>query len=125
MTSHKVRFAPSPTGLLHVGNVRTALVNYLFTRHFSGHFMLRIDDTDDERSTPEFEQAIRSDLRWLGMEWDSEDRQSSRLSRYDEAVEKLVEMGKVYPCFETAEELELKRKAQLCPENRLYMTEPH
>ena len=113
MTSHKVRFAPSPTGLLHVGNVRTALVNYLFTRHFGGHFMLRIDDTDDERSTPEFEQAIRSDLRWLGMEWDSEDRQSSRLSRYDEALKKLVEMGRAYPCFETAEELGLKRKAQL------------
>ena len=83
MTSHKVRFAPSPTGLLHVGNVRTALVNYLFTRHFGGHFMLRIDDTDDERSTQEFEQAIRSDFRWLDMEWESENKQSIRLSLYD------------------------------------------
>ncbi len=113
MTAQKVRFAPSPTGQLHVGNVRTALVNYLFTRNLGGAFMLRIDDTDDERSTDAFEKSIREDLKWLGLEWDCEDRQSSRLSRYDEALKHLIEIGRAYPCFETAEELGLKRKAQL------------
>lgn len=113
MTAQKVRFAPSPTGQLHVGNVRTALVNYLFTRNLGGAFMLRIDDTDDERSTDAFEKSIREDLKWLGLEWDCEDRQSSRLSRYGEALKDLIEIGRAYPCFETAEELGLKRKAQL------------
>ena len=74
MTSIKVRFAPSPTGRLHVGNLRTALVNYLFARRAGGSFMLRIDDTDDERSSTEFETAIRDDLNWMGMNWDCEDR---------------------------------------------------
>ena len=113
MIAQKVRFAPSPTGLLHVGNVRTALVNYLYTRHHGGSFMLRIDDTDDERSTQAFEKAIREDLTWLGLKWDSEDRQSSRLARYDEALQHLLASGRAYPCYETAEELGLKRKAQL------------
>jgi len=113
MIAQKVRFAPSPTGLLHVGNVRTALVNYLYTRHHGGSFMLRIDDTDDERSTQAFEQAIRADLTWLGLTWDSEDRQSSRLARYDEALQHLLASGRAYPCYETAEELGLKRTAQL------------
>jgi len=113
MNSEKVRFAPSPTGQLHVGNVRTALVNYLFARHHGGQFMLRIDDTDTERSTEAFEQSIRDDLLWLGMGWDCEDRQSGRLQRYDDALALLVAAGRAYPCFETAEELGLKRKAQL------------
>ncbi|MEC7305573.1 MAG: glutamate--tRNA ligase [Pseudomonadota bacterium] len=109
----KVRFAPSPTGNLHVGNLRTALVNYLFARREGGHFMLRIDDTDTERSTPEFEASIRADLEWMGMDWDSEDRQSARLDRYDAALKQLADAGRAYPCYETPEELALKRKAQL------------
>ena len=113
MTDVKVRFAPSPTGNLHVGNLRTALVNYLFARREGGYFMLRIDDTDTERSTPEFEASIRADLEWMGMNWDSEDRQSARLDRYDAALKQLADAGRVYPCYETPEELALKRKAQL------------
>ena len=113
MTDVKVRFAPSPTGNLHVGNLRTALVNYLFARRAGGHFMLRIDDTDTERSTSEFETSIRADLQWMGMSWDSEDRQSARLDRYDAALKQLADAGRAYPCFETPEELALKRKAQL------------
>ena len=113
MSKVKVRFAPSPTGNLHVGNLRTALVNFLFARHRGGHFMLRIDDTDSERSTAAFEESIRADLGWMGMAWDSEDRQSARLSRYDGALQKLVAAGRAYACYETPEELALKRKAQL------------
>jgi glutamyl-tRNA synthetase len=113
MTSVKVRFAPSPTGRLHVGNLRTALVNYLFARKMGGQFMLRIDDTDAERSTDAFETDIRADLEWMGMGWDCEDRQSSRLARYDEALATLVESGRAYACYETQEELSLKRRAQL------------
>ena len=113
MTDVKVRFAPSPTGNLHVGNLRTALVNYLFARAAGGVFMLRIDDTDTERSTPEFEASIRADLEWMGMSWDVEDRQSARLDRYDEALRQLEAAGRAYPCYETPEELALKRKAQL------------
>ena len=109
----KVRFAPSPTGNLHVGNLRTALVNYLYARHNGGQFMLRIDDTDTERSTAEFEASIRADLQWMGMSWDCEDRQSDRLARYDEALAHLLDTGRAYACYETAEELALKRKAQL------------
>ena len=113
MSSVKVRFAPSPTGRLHVGNLRTALVNYLFARKHGGSFMLRIDDTDEERSSAEFETAIRDDLNWMGMGWDCEDRQSSRLKRYDEALAQLVQAGRAYACYETPDELSLKRKAQL------------
>ena len=113
MTDVKVRFAPSPTGNLHVGNLRTALVNYLFARRAGGHFMLRIDDTDTERSTAEFETSIRADLQWMGMSWDSEDRQSARLDRYDAALRQLADAGRAYPCYETPEELALKRKAHL------------
>ena len=113
MSNVKVRFAPSPTGNLHVGNLRTALVNYLFARAAGGVFMLRIDDTDTERSTPEFEASIRADLEWMGMSWDVEDRQSARLDRYDEALRQLEAAGRAYPCYETQEELALKRKAQL------------
>ena len=113
MTNVKVRFAPSPTGKLHVGNLRTALVNYLYARKAGGQFMLRIDDTDTERSTSAFETAIRDDLQWMGMQWDCEDRQSNRLSRYDDALKSLLESGRAYACYETPEELNLKRKAQL------------
>ena len=113
MSNVKVRFAPSPTGNLHVGNLRTALVNYLFARREGGHFMLRVDDTDTERSTAAFEESIRADLTWMGMAWDSEDRQSSRLDRYDAALQRLVADDRAYACYETPEELALKRKAQL------------
>ena len=113
MSQIKVRFAPSPTGNLHVGNLRTALVNYLFARKTGGQFMLRIDDTDTERSTTAFETSIRNDLKWMGMDWDVEDRQSERLARYDQALTQLRDAGRAYPCYETAEELSLKRKAQL------------
>jgi glutamyl-tRNA synthetase len=113
MTAIKVRFAPSPTGRLHVGNLRTALVNYLFARKMGGQFMLRIDDTDTERSTAAFEADIRADLEWMSIGWDCEDRQSSRLVRYDEALSLLIESGRAYACYETQEELSLKRKAQL------------
>ena len=113
MSDIKVRFAPSPTGRLHVGNLRTALVNYLFARKTGGAFMLRIDDTDTERSSAAFESDIRADLKWMGMDWDCEDRQSSRLARYDQALAQLVRAGRAYACYETPEELSLKRKSQL------------
>ena len=113
MTDVKVRFAPSPTGNLHVGNLRTALVNYLFSRREGGHFMLRIDNTDTQRSTREFEASIRADLEWMGMDWDSENRQSARLDRYSAVLKQLADAGRAYPCYETPEELALNRKAQL------------
>ena len=113
MSNVKVRFAPSPTGHLHVGNLRTALVNYLFARSKGGHFMLRIDDTDTERSTATFEASIRTDLEWMGMDHDSGDRQSERLGQYDAALQRLLADGRAYACYETPEELALKRKAQL------------
>lgn len=108
----KVRFAPSPTGYLHVGNVRTALVNYLFVKKQGGHFLLRIDDTDTERSKAEYTDAIREDLGWLGITWDSEEQQSTRFGRYDLARKKLMESGRLYACFETPEELDVQRKMQ-------------
>ena len=113
MSQIKVRFAPSPTGNLHVGNLRTALVNFLFAHKAGGQFMLRIDDTDTERSTAAFEEGIRADLQWMGMAWDLEDRQSERLERYDAALAQLRAAGRAYACYETPEELALKRKAQL------------
>lgn len=106
----KVRFAPSPTGYLHVGNVRTALVNWLFARKTGGHFLLRIDDTDLERSKKEYEEAIQADLSWLGLSWDSIEHQSKRFGRYEAAAEKLRGSGRLYACFETPEELEVQRK---------------
>ena len=108
-----VRFAPSPTGLLHVGNIRLALVNWLFARKAGGSFLLRLDDTDDERSTPEFAAAIEADLGWLGLTWDRWARQSDRLVRYHDAAEALKAAGRLYPCYETADELGLKRKSLL------------
>ena len=107
------RFAPSPTGRLHVGNIRTALHNWMLARKNFGKFLLRIDDTDAERSKEEYVDAIRADLAWLGIEPDGEERQSLRLDRYEAAFEKLKAAGHVYPAYETAQELELKRKIQL------------
>ena len=109
----KVRFAPSPTGRLHVGNVRTALVNWLFAKGQGGQFVLRIDDTDLARSTPEFEQGIEDDLTWLGLVWDERDNQSKRFDRYEDAAARLKAAGRLYACYETAEELDRRRKVQL------------
>lgn len=108
-----VRFAPSPTGRLHAGNIRTALFNFLFARKTGGRLLLRLDDTDAERSTEEFAEGIREDLAWLGLDWAKEVRQSDRHALYAAAVEKLKGIGRLYPAYETPEELELKRKRQL------------
>jgi glutamyl-tRNA synthetase len=111
------RFAPSPTGRLHVGNIRTALHNWLLARKgangLGGRFLLRIDDTDAERSREEFVEAIREDLAWLGLVPDGEERQSARFDLYEAAFAKLVEEGRIYRCYEAAQELELKRKVLL------------
>src|SRR5688572_27714325 len=104
-----LRFAPSPTGLLHVGNARTALYNALFVRQRGGTFILRYDDTDLARSTPEFAAAIAEDLDWLGIPPDRIEHQSKRTDRYDAAVEKLKAIGRLYPAYETEDELEAKR----------------
>lgn len=112
MTAPVVRFAPSPTGHLHLGNARVAVVNWLFARRHGGRFLLRIDDTDRERSAPEFETAIREDLSWLGLGWDAEFRQSGRDTEYAAAFARLREAGRVYPCYETAEELAAARAAR-------------
>jgi glutamyl-tRNA synthetase len=111
--SVKVRFAPSPTGYLHAGNVRTAIITWLFARHNGGHFLLRIDDTDTERSKVEFEEDIESSLMWLGLSWDEKANQKDRTARYDELIQLLKDKGRLYPCYETQEELSLKRKTLL------------
>ena len=107
------RFAPSPTGYIHVGNLRTALMNWLIARKAGGTFILRIDDTDPVRSKEEYVDALKYDLDWLGLHWDRVERQSERLDRYHEAADKLREMGRFYEAFETPTELDLKRKKQL------------
>jgi glutamyl-tRNA synthetase len=107
------RFAPSPTGQLHVGNLRAALHNWLFARAHGGRFMLRIDDTDAERSEERFVEAIRADLAWLGLVPDGEERQSARFALYEARFEELRAAGRVYPAYETAQELDLKRKVAL------------
>lgn len=107
------RFAPSPTGTLHVGNVRTALHNWLLARQQGGRFLLRIDDTDLERSREEHVGAIKADLTWLGLNWDGEERQSARFDLYEREFARLVAAGRVYRCYETAQELDLKRKVLL------------
>ena len=107
------RFAPSPTGRLHVGNIRTALHNFLFARKQDGTFVLRIDDTDRERSTADYDQAIRDDLDWLGLTPDTVVRQSERFDLYEREFERLRAAGRVYACYETPEELELRRKVLL------------
>lgn len=108
-----VRFAPSPTGKLHVGNVRAALFNYLFARREGGHFLLRLDDTDSERSTAEYARGIETDLAWLGLHHDLFARQSERIAEYEAAAARLKAAGRLYPCYETAGELDRKRKRQL------------
>ncbi len=107
------RFAPSPTGYIHIGNLRTALMNYLIARKAGGTFILRIDDTDPERSKEEYVDAIKQDLEWLGLHWDRVERQSERLDRYAEAADQLRAAGRFYEAFETPTELDLKRKKQL------------
>ncbi|RZI47021.1 glutamate--tRNA ligase [Candidatus Finniella inopinata] len=109
----KVRFAPSPTGLLHIGNARAALINWLFAHRHGGHFMLRLDDTDLERSEERFAQALQTDLAWLGLHRDSFAKQSDRFDRYNQAVQDLIQSRRLYPCYETPEELDFKRKRQL------------
>ncbi|HEY8592316.1 MAG TPA: glutamate--tRNA ligase [Sphingomicrobium sp.] len=108
-----LRFAPSPTGRLHVGNIRTALHNFLFARKNGGTFVLRIDDTDRERSTAEFDRLIRDDLDWLGLTPDKVIRQSERFDLYEREFERLKAAGRVYACYETPEELDLRRKVLL------------
>lgn len=110
MATVKTRFAPSPTGFLHVGNLRTALVNWLFTRQTGGLFVLRIDDTDCDRSRVQYEAAIGEDLRWLGLNWDDKINQLDRKSRYEEAQAKLMQSNRLYACYETPQELEMQRK---------------
>jgi glutamyl-tRNA synthetase len=107
-----VRFAPSPTGRLHVGNVRTAILNWLFAHRHGGTFWLSLDDTDVQRSTEAFAEGIREDLQWLGLKWDREERQSARLARYAAAADELKAKGRLYPCYETEDELERKRRRQ-------------
>ncbi|MEM9010445.1 MAG: glutamate--tRNA ligase [Pseudomonadota bacterium] len=107
------RFAPSPTGYLHVGNLRTALFNYLIARQGDGTFILRLDDTDPERSSDHFADAIREDLEWLGLTWDREERQSARLDRYAAAADAMRAGDRLYDAYETPVELELKRKTLL------------
>jgi glutamyl-tRNA synthetase len=107
------RFAPSPTGWLHIGNLRAALFNYAIARQNGGTFVLRIDDTDPERSKDEYVEGIKADLTWLGLTWDRMEYQSRRMDRYAEAKQRLIDMGRLYECFETPVELDLKRKKQL------------
>ena len=107
------RFAPSPTGYIHVGNLRTALMNYLIARKAGGTFILRIDDTDPVRSEQKYVDGIRQDLEWLGLHWDKVERQSERLDRYADAADKLRSIDRFYEAFETPTELDLKRKKQL------------
>jgi glutamyl-tRNA synthetase len=107
------RFAPSPTGRAQVADMRAALHNWLYARQQGGRFLLRIDDTDAERSQERFVDAIRADLTWLGLDWDGEARQSARFDLYERRFEELRAAGRVYPCYETPQELDLKRKVQL------------
>ena len=112
MTKRVLRFAPSPTGYLHVGNIRTALFNYLQAKKVGAEFILRLDDTDKERSSQHFIDQIKRDLEWLGINWDRVEQQSHRIERYREVLTKFKDQKLVYECFETSLELELKRKKQ-------------
>src|SRR6201999_2367461 len=112
-TKPVLRFAPSPTGMLHIGGARTALFNWLYARHTGGTFLLRIEDTDRERSTPEAVAAILNGLEWLGLNWDGQTvYQFARAARHREVVEELLAKGKAYRCFATAQELEEMREKQ-------------
>ena len=110
MNTPKLRFAPSPTGRLHVGNVRTAMVNWLYARKNKGEFILRMDDTDRERSTEENKDAIRQDLQWLGLLWDDCFQQSEQIEKYNKARDILIDKGLLYPCYENNTELDRKRR---------------
>ena len=109
----KCRFAPSPTGKLHIGNARSAILNWVFSKQNNGEFILRIDDTDKSRSSKEFEDAIKLDLKWLGLDWKNTFNQSSRIEIYNEKINVLKNNNRIYPCFETEEELALKKKSLL------------
>ena len=109
----RLRFAPSPTGLLHVGNARQAVANALHAKRHGGSFLLRIDDTDTARSREEHVQGIQQDLRWLGLEWDELVRQSDRVDRYHAAAARLKQVGRLYPCFESEDELRVKREMRI------------
>ena len=107
------RFAPSPTGLIHIGNARSAVLNWAYINNKKGNFILRIDDTDIERSKKEYEEKIKRDLSWLGISWNKSFNQSDRKKIYDQSIEKLKKDNRLYPCFESQEELSLKKKSQL------------
>ena len=113
MVKKRLRFAPSPTGLLHAGNARIAILNFLFTQQNDAELLLRIDDTDAERSQKIFEHSITEDLTWLGLEWKETLRQSERLELYDKSAKRLLSSGRLYPCFETSDELAFARHLQL------------
>ncbi|EER21845.1 glutamate--tRNA ligase, partial [Rickettsia endosymbiont of Ixodes scapularis] len=113
MTKVITRFAPSPTGMLHVGNIRVALLNWLYAKKHNGQFILRFDDTDLERSKQEYKDAIEEDLKFLNINWGQTFNQLSRLNRYDEIKNLLLNKKRLYACYETPEELELKHKFQL------------
>ena len=108
-----VRFAPSPTGRLHIGNIRPAVLNWLFAHKHGGTFILRLDDTDRARSTEAFAAGIEQDLAWLGLAWQRRERQSDRTERYQAAADRLKASGRLYPCTETEDELDRRRKRQL------------
>ena len=107
------RFAPSPTGLLHIGNARSAVLNWAYIKNKGGEFILRIDDTDKERSKKKYEDDIKKDLSWLGISWNKTFNQSDRQNIYDKKIQELKDKKRIYPCFETQEELSLKKKSQL------------
>ena len=111
--SVRVRFAPSPTGFLHLGNARTALLNWLFAHHAGGDFWLRLDDTDKARSAEHFTQALQADLAWMGLTYTHFVRQSEHMPLYQQAIDHLKASGRLYPCYETPEELDRRRKLQL------------
>ncbi len=106
------RFAPSPTGFLHVGNIRAAIINFLYAKKTGGKFLLRLDDTDKERVRDEYRDMILTDMAWMGLKYDALIKQSDRLEKYEEAKNKLIASGRLYECYESAEELNLQRKAQ-------------
>ena len=107
------RFAPSPTGQIHIGNARSAILNWVYAKKNKGKFILRIDDTDKQRSKDEFIYSIKEDLKWLNIDWDLSFKQSERLTKYEEKIKELKSKNRLYACFETQEELSLKRKSLL------------
>ena len=119
------RFAPSPTGLLHIGNARSAVLNWAYIKSKGGEFVLRIDDTDKERSKKEYEDSIKKDLLWLGITWDKTFNQSNRENIYKKKIQELKDNKRIYPCFESTEELSLKKNLNLHQENHLYTIEVH